>query len=253
MLMVEKDHNVIQSPLSHARHIIFLFDLIAWRQLSALLQDTNEQGGWAKVKSERERQTSVGRAVEDSRDLMVKLISRVVSASGANERPIDRSFILVIPKSDLYIGEGMFLNGWVTSLAQKGYLKKLGTDDESPYMSRWKFKKANDQESEFEAALRGINEMSVMASDAIKDLSKRISEDENAVAADRVAVNIASILTYLERNFSDVKVVPVSALGKAPTGGDGNASKGFTAKAVPLFCEALLLLPMIEMGTSFDA
>ncbi len=252
MLMVEKDYNVIQSPLSYARHIIFLFDLIAWRQLGALLQDTDDKGDWEKIINERNRQEKVGRSVADSRDLLIKLVARLVTASGERTLPINRSFILVIPKSDLYIQEGMFLNGWVNNLTQKGYLKRLGDDDAAPYMSTWEFDR-KDSEDDFLAALNGIELMSKLASDAIKNLSKQQQkEKEISVSAERVALNIAAILTYLEHTFNDVKVVPVSALGRAPENareGD-NAASGFTVKAIPLFCEALFLLPMVKMGTS---
>lgn len=170
--MVEKDYNVIQSPLSYARHIIFLFDLIAWRQLGALLQDTDDKGDWEKIINERNRQEKVGRSVADSRDLLIKLVARLVTASGERTLPINRSFILVIPKSDLYIQEGMFLNGWVNNLTQKGYLKRLGDDDAAPYMSTWEFDR-KDSEDDFLAALNGIELMSKLASDAIKNLSKQ--------------------------------------------------------------------------------
>ncbi|MDQ1280084.1 MAG: DO-GTPase1 protein, partial [Thermoproteota archaeon] len=263
MLIVEKDYNVIQSPLSYARHVIFLFDLVAFRQLGALLQDTSDQGNWDQVLREGERHAKVGRAVADSRDLLIKLVARLVTASGGEKQlPIKRSFILVIPKCDLYVKEGMFLNRWVSNLTKAGYLKRLGTDNDSPYMSTWKFNRSNVSD-EFEAALNGINEMSDQAATAIKDLSKQqIQDQETSISAERVALNIASILTYLENTFIDVKVVPVSALGKAPdelenekNGADApetgnNGAGGFKAKATPLFCEALLLLPMIKMGTS---
>lgn len=255
MLMVEKDFNVIQSPLSYARHIIFLFDLIAWRQLGALLQDTQDtqaKENWEKVINERGRQVKVGRAVTDTRDLLIKLVARLVNASGERELPINRSFILAIPKSDLYIQQGMFLNGWVKGLAEKGYLRRLGDDDAAPYMSTWEFAR-KESKDEFMAALEGIEYMSRLASEAIKNLSKQQQQEKGvSVSAERVALNIASILTYLEKIFKDVSVVPVSALGKAPetVGEEKDAASGFTAKAIPLFCEALFLLPMVKMGTS---
>lgn len=246
MLMAERDYAVIQSPLSYARHIIFLFDLVAWRQLGALLQDSSDSGSWADVIAESSRQAGVGRAVADTRDLLIKLVDRLVASSGTRQLPVDRSFIFVIPKCDLYTQEGMFLHGWVNNLAKSGYLKRTGTGEDSFFMSTWKFK-SGDCDNYFEAALSAINEMSQQASSAIKTLAKQLDGAEAGVSADRVALNVASMLTYLEKTFADVKVVPVSALGKNPKS-DGDPSAGFSMKATPLFCEALLLLPMIKMG-----
>lgn len=243
MLMVEKDYSVIQSPLTYAQHIIFLFDLVAWRQLGAFIEDTVDKGNWKAVVEERRRQETVGRAVTDSRDLMVKLVNRVKRASAKGQK-IDRSFILAIPKCDYYIQEGMFLNKWVADLTTDKYFRKHETEGGIYYTSTWNF---GSDENLFSKALEGIGKMSRKASDAIRALSKpNMNEAGNIVAGERVATSVSSILDYLESTFLDVKVVPVSALGKIPDKND-NVEGEFSTKAIPLFCEALLLLPMIKM------
>lgn len=252
MLRIEKDYDEIQSPLTKSNNILFLFDLIAWRQLSALLKEfPNNSPNWERLETERAKQETVGRAIADSHDLLIKLIDRVKSASPMSEKKlIDRTFILAIPKCDLYIGEDMFLKGWVEKLTKEGYLKRLGNETDSPYMSTWKFPdhlKQKDNESIFNIALNGISKMSELAADAIKEMSKSQKDEEACfISAERVAQKINSTLTYLENTFEDVKIVPVSALGGMPAQND-NPSGDFKAKAVPLFCEALLLLPMIKM------
>jgi len=254
MLRIEKDYDEIQSPLIKSNNILFLFDLIAWRQLSALIKEATETSdNWERLEKERARQESVGRAIADSHALLVKLIDRVKSASGKSEGLIDRTFILAIPKCDLYIGEGMFLNGWVENLTKDGYLKKLGNDENSPYMSTWKFpENIKGQKSIFRAALDGIDEMSKLAAKAIKELAdEQKNDDTGSVSAERIAQKVNSTLVFLEHTFKDVKIVPVSALGRMPENNE-DATGDFVAKATPLFCEALLLLPMIKMCAEKD-
>lgn len=251
MYRTEKNFNEIQSPLTNANNVIFLFDLIAWRQLSALLKETTESTpNWLKVEEERKDQTECGRAIADSHDLLVDLIERLKSASGMKQELIKRTFILAIPKCDFYIGEDMFLYNWVTRLTKDGYLKKLGDQDDSPYMATWNFPKElrkNNDDSIFNIALNGISKMSELAEEAIMKLSSpQENEEASSISAERIAQKISSTLIYLKNTFEDVKVVPVSALGRLPEKRE-NASSDFNAKAVPLFCEALLLLPMIKI------
>ena len=254
MLRIDKDYNEIQSPLIKSNNILFLFDLIAWRQLNALIKETTETtDDWKRLEKEREKQESVGRAIADSHALLIKLIDRVKSASEKTDGLIDRTFILAIPKCDLYIGEGMFLNGWVENLTREGYLKKLGNEDNSPYMSTWKFpENIKKDKSIFRAALDGINEMSKLAEKSIKELAdEQKNDDTGSVSAERIAQKVNSTLITLQHTFKDVKVVPVSALGKMPIDND-DPTGDFEARATPLFCEALLLLPMIKMCAEKD-
>lgn len=44
---------------------------------------------------------------------------------GNKEELIDRTFMLVIPKADLYIGEGMFLRQWIDKLVKTSSWNKL--------------------------------------------------------------------------------------------------------------------------------
>ncbi|MGV8093467.1 MAG: hypothetical protein AB2L24_16530 [Mangrovibacterium sp.] len=250
MLRIEKDYDEIQSPLEKSNNILFLFDLLAWRHLGALIEETPDNSSlWQVFRKERERQATIGRAIADSHDLLIKLIDRVKSASGNPKGLIDRTFILAIPKCDLYVGENMFLNGWVKKLTKdQKYLKQLGDKEDSPYMTTWKFlDKIEEGQSKFNAALMGIDEMSKLAEEAIKELSNsQREEDVSSVSAERIAKQVNSTLVFLKHTFQDVKVVPVSALGGMPEPND-NVSGDFRAKAVPLFCEALLLLPIIKI------
>lgn len=260
MLRVDRNFNEIQSPLTKSNNILFLFDLIAWRALGALIKESqsSDSSDWSKIIQERTKQETVGRAKADCHDLLIKFVDRIkktVSSENSTQL-IDKTFILAIPKCDLYLGEGMFLNGWVNKLTTDGCFKKLGDDDNSPYMSTWNFSKISKGDGGiFQKALEGINVMSKRAEEAIIELSKEQQDDEiGCVSAERIAKTISSMLTYLKHTFSDVKVVPISALGGNPPSDqkeyDPNAKYSF--KAVPLFCEALLLLPMIKMCTKTD-
>lgn len=255
MLRVDRNFNEIQSPLTKSNNVLFLFDLIAWRALGALIKESqnSDSSDWTRIIQERTKQENVGRAKADCHDLLIKFVDRIKKTvpSLENTNLIDKTFILAIPKCDLYLGEGMFLNGWVNKLAADGCFKRLGEDENSPYMSTWNFSKiSKKEEGVFQKALEGINVMSKRAEEAIIELSKEQQEDEvGCVSAERIAKTIGSMLTYLKHTFTDVKVVPISALGGNPIS-DANAydpNAKYSFKAVPLFCEALLLLPMIKM------
>lgn len=58
---------------------------------------------------------------------------------GNKEELIDRTFMLVIPKADLYIGEGMFLRQWIDKLVKNKFLEQVGTDGAGKYMTTWEF------------------------------------------------------------------------------------------------------------------
>lgn len=61
----------------------------------------------------------------DSHALLIDFISKLKQMHGNKEELIDRTFMLVIPKADLYIGEGMFLRQWIDKLVKTSSWNKL--------------------------------------------------------------------------------------------------------------------------------
>lgn len=102
--------------------------------------------------------------------------------------------------------------------------------------------------------------MSHKAEEAIKEVAGNQDEEtEAAISEKRIAEQVEATLIYLQKTFEDVKVVPVSALGQNPeiekvqNSEVGNlAEKEFSCKAIPFFCEALLLLPIIKNYSEND-
>lgn len=164
---------------------------------------------------------------------------------GNKEELIDRTFMLVIPKADLYIGEGMFLRQWIDKLVKNKFLEQVGTDGAGKYMTTWEFPNEKG-DNKFAVALNAIKNMSQLAEEAIKEVAKgQEEESEAAISEKRIAQQVEATLLYLQKTFKDVKVVPVSALGQDPEI-ETATSEEFECKATPLFCEALLLLPIIK-------
>jgi hypothetical protein len=250
MLRKEKEYNEIQAPLAQANNILFLYDLIAWRQLIALLKKSQSRdvsqdkkdGLEMSILKEYDRQAAKGRAITDSYTLLIGLIDRIKSTN-VNEKLIDRTFILSIPKCDLYTGDGMFLSKWIKDLKTKNYVYNI---ENTIYTSSWDFPEI-EKDNVFDTALNRIREISDMASDAIKDLARSKEKNQaTKVLAEQIAENVDSTLVLLEKTFKEVKVIPVSALGQSPEPND-DAEKAFHVKPNPLFSEALFLLPMINM------
>lgn len=244
MLQKETNFEEIESPLANANNIIFLFDLVAWRHLMTLI-DKNSSEEWQKIREQKDNHAESGRGCMDSHDLLIDFISKLKQMHGNKDELIDRTFMLVIPKADLYIGEDMFLRQWIDKLVNNKFLKQVGTDGAGKYMTTWDF--PNEQgKNKFAIALNAIKNMSQLAEEAIKEVAK--GQEEESVAAiseKRIAQQVEATLLYLQKTFKDVKVVPVSALGQNPEI-TTTASDEFECDATPLFCEALLLLPIIK-------
>lgn len=250
MLQKETNFEEIESPLANANNIIFLFDLVAWRHLMTLINDgsTNE---WKDVKKQKDNHAESGRGCMDSHDLLIHFISKLKQMHGNKGELIDRTFMLVIPKADLYIGEGMFLRQWIDKLVKNKFLGQVESDGAGKYMTTWEF--PNEKGSnKFTIALNAIQNMSQLAEEAIKEVAKgQEEESEAAISEQRIAQQVDATLLYLQKTFKDVKVVPVSALGQNPEI-ETEASNEFKCKATPLFCEALLLLPIIKNYSNED-
>lgn len=269
MLRKEKDFEEIQSPLKNANNIIFLFDLVAWRHLMSLINSSTGDN-WQAIKAQNEKHAADGRGIADSHDLLINFISKIKQCHGRNLESgelIDRTFMLVIPKADLYIDENMFLRPWITKLEKAKYIKavKASDEEEKRYMMTWDFPMPDADSNEtdsnkFVAALKVIEDMSHKAEEAIKEVAGNQDEEtEAAISEKRIAEQVEATLIYLQKTFEDVKVVPVSALGQNPeiekvqNSEVGNlAEKEFSCKAIPFFCEALLLLPIIKNYSEND-
>lgn len=244
MLQKETNFEEIESPLTNANNIIFLFDLVAWRHLMTLI-DKNSSEEWQKIRAQKDTHAESGRGCMDSHDLLINFISKLKQMHGNKKELIDRTFMLVIPKADLYIGEGMFLRQWIDKLVSNKFLKQVETDGAGKYMTTWDFPHEQGK-NKFSIALNAIQNMSQLAEEAIKEVAK--GQDEEGVAAiseKRIAQQVEATLLYLQKTFKDVKVVPVSALGQNPEI-KTKANEEFECNATPLFCEALLLLPIIK-------
>lgn len=244
MLQKETNFEEIESPLANANNIIFLFDLVAWRHLMTLTNESSTDE-WKKIKEQKDNHAESGRGCMDSHALLIDFISKLKQMHGNKEELIDRTFMLVIPKADLYIGEGMFLRQWIDKLVKNKFLEQVGTDGAGKYMTTWEFPNEKG-DNKFAVALNAIKNMSQLAEEAIKEVAKgQEEESEAAISEKRIAQQVEATLLYLQKTFKDVKVVPVSALGQDPEIKTAT-SEEFECKATPLFCEALLLLPIIK-------
>lgn len=251
MLRKETNFEEVESPLTHANNIIFLFDLVAWRHLITLINDDSSDD-WQKIRAQKDKHFEDGRGCADSHDLLVHFISKIKQIHGKKGELIDRTFMLVIPKADLYIGDDMFLRQWIDKLVQNNFLKQVGTDGAGKYMTTWEFPNLHGN-NKFAIALKAISNMSKQAEEAIKEVAKGQEEEtEAAISEKRIAQQVEATLIYLQKTFKDVKVVPVSALGQNPEI-KSTADNEFECKATPLFCEALLLLPIIKNYSEDEA
>jgi hypothetical protein len=255
ILLEGKPDAVIDGCFRSADQIVFIFDLVFWRQLSVSATSSE----WAPVWEQKNKLQSDGRGLVDTHNLFLSVSNKLEQSypkSTDGKPPIKRGLTVLIPKCDFYIQDNMFLKEWHEALIKSDYLAKVeNTDSDDSYESAWwkairhHQNASKPEEHRHELALSVIDDISDQAVKSIQTLHQTMGTDANNADAGNLAALINnSLIEHAQKRFETFKMMPVAAIGSDPLKLEVNKSSRGKIKAgvvSPLFPEAVFLLPVL--------